>query len=66
MVCSSPTQTYPREYFTIPASKSQDRVGPGPGQHWHGPDDRGHPAAMEEHLNNSMAMQVRGERSLES
>uniref|UniRef100_A0A669B7R7 Afadin n=1 Tax=Oreochromis niloticus TaxID=8128 RepID=A0A669B7R7_ORENI len=26
-----PTQTYPREYFTIPASKSQDRVV-GPGQ----------------------------------
>uniref|UniRef100_A0A665V422 Afadin, adherens junction formation factor a n=1 Tax=Echeneis naucrates TaxID=173247 RepID=A0A665V422_ECHNA len=27
-----PTQTYPREYFTIPASKSQDRVvGPGQG-----------------------------------
>uniref|UniRef100_A0A671NHZ7 Afadin n=1 Tax=Sinocyclocheilus anshuiensis TaxID=1608454 RepID=A0A671NHZ7_9TELE len=24
-----PTQTYPREYFTFPASKSQDRMGPG-------------------------------------
>ncbi|XP_061756861.1 afadin isoform X13 [Nerophis ophidion] len=38
-----PTQTYAREYFTIPASKSQDRVaGPGPGasQHWHGTEDR--------------------------
>uniref|UniRef100_A0A8C6KF54 Afadin, adherens junction formation factor n=1 Tax=Nothobranchius furzeri TaxID=105023 RepID=A0A8C6KF54_NOTFU len=34
-----PTQTYPREYFTIPTSKSQDRVvGPGqvPSQHWQG------------------------------
>ncbi|TSR99439.1 Afadin [Bagarius yarrelli] len=27
-----PTQTYPRDYFTFPASKSQDRMGPGPGQ----------------------------------
>ncbi|KAM9339421.1 afadin [Symphorus nematophorus] len=38
-----PTQTYPREYFTIPASKSQDRVvGPGqaPTQHWQGMEDR--------------------------
>ncbi|KAM9703839.1 LOW QUALITY PROTEIN: afadin [Menidia menidia] len=36
-----PTQTYPREYFTIPASKSQDRVvGPGPAQHWQGLEDR--------------------------
>lgn len=38
-----PTQTYPREYFTIPASKSQDRVvGPGqmPPQHWQGMEDR--------------------------
>lgn len=38
-----PTQTYPREYFTIPASKSQDRVvgpGQGPSQHWQGMDDR--------------------------
>ncbi|XP_030051785.1 afadin isoform X3 [Microcaecilia unicolor] len=24
-----PTQTYAREYFTFPASKSQDRIGPG-------------------------------------
>ncbi|XP_028296454.1 afadin isoform X12 [Gouania willdenowi] len=37
-----PTQTYPREYFTIPASKSQDRVAPGQGppQHWQGMEDR--------------------------
>ncbi|KAM3602233.1 uncharacterized protein V6R79_000181 [Siganus canaliculatus] len=38
-----PTQTYPREYFTIPASKSQDRVigpGQGPAQHWQGMEDR--------------------------
>ncbi|XP_076612718.1 afadin isoform X3 [Chaetodon auriga] len=38
-----PTQTCPREYFTIPASKSQDRVvgpGQGPSQHWQGMEDR--------------------------
>ncbi|XP_060907586.1 afadin isoform X10 [Labrus mixtus] len=38
-----PTQTYPREYFTIPASKSTDRVvgpGQGPPQHWQGMEDR--------------------------
>uniref|UniRef100_A0A4W6EW59 Afadin n=1 Tax=Lates calcarifer TaxID=8187 RepID=A0A4W6EW59_LATCA len=38
-----PTQTYPREYFTIPVSKSQDRVvgpGQGPTQHWQGMEDR--------------------------
>ncbi|XP_061125846.1 afadin isoform X14 [Syngnathus typhle] len=38
-----PTQTYAREYFTIPASKSQDRVvgpGPGPSQHWQPMEDR--------------------------
>ncbi|XP_009987505.1 PREDICTED: afadin-like, partial [Tauraco erythrolophus] len=27
-----PTQTYTREYFTFPASKSQDRMGPAQGQ----------------------------------
>ncbi|TNN56102.1 Afadin [Liparis tanakae] len=38
-----PTQSYPREYFTIPASKSQDRVvvpGQGPSQHWQDMEDR--------------------------
>uniref|UniRef100_A0A1A7WJB7 Myeloid/lymphoid or mixed-lineage leukemia (Trithorax homolog), translocated to, 4 n=1 Tax=Iconisemion striatum TaxID=60296 RepID=A0A1A7WJB7_9TELE len=38
-----PTQTYPREYFTIPASKSQDRVvvpGQVPSQHWQGMEER--------------------------
>ncbi|XP_057678192.1 afadin isoform X4 [Corythoichthys intestinalis] len=34
-----PTQTYAREYFTIPASKSQDRVA-GPSQHWQVTEDR--------------------------
>uniref|UniRef100_A0A8C4RWT3 Afadin n=1 Tax=Erpetoichthys calabaricus TaxID=27687 RepID=A0A8C4RWT3_ERPCA len=40
-----PTQTYTREYFTFPASKSQDRMGPGPAQQWQNYEDRsmGHP-----------------------
>ncbi|XP_055740829.1 afadin-like isoform X8 [Salvelinus fontinalis] len=49
-----PTQTYPREYFTIPASKSTDRMGPAAGQLY--ADDRGPPGSMEDH-NSSMAMQ---------
>uniref|UniRef100_A0A4W5NLM3 Afadin n=1 Tax=Hucho hucho TaxID=62062 RepID=A0A4W5NLM3_9TELE len=50
-----PTQTYPREYFTIPASKSTDRMGPTAGQLY--ADDRGPPGSMEDHHNSSMAMQ---------
>ncbi|XP_045067224.1 afadin isoform X15 [Coregonus clupeaformis] len=50
-----PTQTYPREYFTIPASKSTDRMGPAPGQLY--ADDRGPPGPTEDHHHNSMAMQ---------
>nr|XP_043905363.1 afadin isoform X12 [Solea senegalensis] len=53
-----PTQTYSREYFTIPASKSQDRVvvGPGqaPGQHWQGMDDRVERLPVVENIHNSM------------
>ncbi|KAL0967409.1 hypothetical protein UPYG_G00251890 [Umbra pygmaea] len=56
-----PTQTYSREYFTIPASKSTDRMGPAPGQLY--PDDRGPPGPMEDHHNN-MSMQ-RGTHSQE-
>ncbi|XP_071323961.1 afadin isoform X4 [Trachinotus anak] len=51
-----PTQTYPREYFTIPASKSQDRVvgpGQGPSQHWQGMEDRER-LPMVENIHNSM------------
>ncbi|XP_026854422.2 afadin isoform X4 [Electrophorus electricus] len=51
-----PTQTYPREYFTFPASKSQDRMAPGPGQAWQGPEPEPLPP-MPEHHHNSMAMQ---------
>ncbi|XP_069575164.1 afadin isoform X4 [Brachyistius frenatus] len=52
-----PTQTYPREYFTIPASKSQDRVvGPGqvPSQHWQGMDDRERLPVVDSIHSNSM------------
>ncbi|XP_069370550.1 afadin isoform X19 [Paralichthys olivaceus] len=51
-----PTQTYPREYFTIPASKSQDRVvgsGQGPSQHWQGMEDRERLPVVE-NIHNSM------------
>ncbi|XP_078261320.1 afadin isoform X11 [Rhinoraja longicauda] len=34
-----PTQTYTREYFTFPTSRSQDRVSPVPGQ-WHHYDEK--------------------------
>lgn len=50
-----PTQTYPREYFTFPASKSQDRVGPG--QPWQSNEAEPLPP-MDNHTNNSMSMQV--------
>ncbi|XP_055728754.1 afadin-like isoform X13 [Salvelinus fontinalis] len=50
-----PTQTYPREYFTIPASKSTNRMDPAPGQLY--ADDRGPPGPMEDHHHNSIAMQ---------
>ncbi|KAM6906157.1 afadin isoform 4-T4 [Lycodopsis pacificus] len=52
-----PTQTYPREYFTIPASKSQDRVvvpGQGPPQHWQGMEDRERLPVVDNIHNNSM------------
>ncbi|XP_028252445.1 afadin isoform X6 [Parambassis ranga] len=52
-----PTQTYPREYFTIPASKSQDRVvgpGPGPSQLWQGMEDRERLPMVDSIHNNSM------------
>uniref|UniRef100_A0A673HZD7 Afadin n=1 Tax=Sinocyclocheilus rhinocerous TaxID=307959 RepID=A0A673HZD7_9TELE len=46
-----PTQTYPREYFTFPASKSQDRMGPG--QPWQNNEPEPLPP-MDNHSNNSM------------
>uniref|UniRef100_A0A671N8Y0 Afadin n=1 Tax=Sinocyclocheilus anshuiensis TaxID=1608454 RepID=A0A671N8Y0_9TELE len=46
-----PTQTYPREYFTFPASKSQDRMGPG--QPWQNNELEPLPP-MDNHSNNSM------------
>uniref|UniRef100_A0A667YMR1 Afadin, adherens junction formation factor n=1 Tax=Myripristis murdjan TaxID=586833 RepID=A0A667YMR1_9TELE len=55
-----PTQTYPREYFTIPASKSQDRVvgpGQGPSQHWQAMEDRERLPVVDNLHNNSMQVQ---------
>lgn len=54
-----PTQTYPRDYFTIPASKSQDRVigpGQGPAQHWQGMEDRERLPVVD-NVHNSMQVQ---------
>lgn len=54
-----PTQTYPREYFTIPASKSQDRVvgpGQGPSQHWQGMEDRER-LPLVDNIHNSMQVE---------
>ncbi|MGH0127463.1 UNVERIFIED_CONTAM: hypothetical protein FKN15_019152 [Acipenser sinensis] len=51
-----PTQTYTREYFTFPASKSQDRVGPGPGQQWQNYEDR-LPGQPDDHHSNNMSIQ---------
>ncbi|XP_065112353.1 afadin isoform X11 [Paramisgurnus dabryanus] len=48
-----PTQTYPRDYFTFPAPKSQDRVGPG--QPWQNNEPEPLPP-MDNHTNNNMAM----------
>ncbi|XP_059354328.1 afadin-like isoform X15 [Carassius carassius] len=50
-----PTQTYPREYFTFPASKSQDRMGPG--QPWQN-NELEPLLPMDNNSNNSMAMQA--------
>ncbi|XP_062858482.1 afadin isoform X3 [Trichomycterus rosablanca] len=48
-----PTQTYPRDYFTFPApSKSQDRMGPGPGQPWQGNEPEPLPPMDNHHHNN--------------
>ncbi|XP_051500664.1 afadin-like isoform X6 [Myxocyprinus asiaticus] len=49
-----PTQTYPREYFTFPASKCQDRMGPG--QPWQNNEPEPLPP-MDNHTNNNIAMQ---------
>uniref|UniRef100_G3NU64 Afadin n=1 Tax=Gasterosteus aculeatus aculeatus TaxID=481459 RepID=G3NU64_GASAC len=57
-----PTQTYPREYFTIPASKSQDRVvvvpGQGPSQHWQGVEDRERLPVVDNIHNNSSMQRI--------
>ncbi|KAF3703108.1 Afadin Afadin adherens junction formation factor [Channa argus] len=52
-----PTQTYPRDYFTIPAPKSQDRVvvpGQGPSHHWQGMEDRERLPVVDNIHSNSM------------
>ncbi|KAJ8396215.1 hypothetical protein AAFF_G00020820, partial [Aldrovandia affinis] len=51
-----PTQTYTREYFTFPASKSQDRMGPASGQPWQNSEERP-PGPMDDHHSSNMALQ---------
>lgn len=52
-----PTQTYTREYFTFPASKSQDRMGPAQSQ-WPNYEEKPQLQAESNHSINS-TMQVR-------
>ncbi|XP_076024133.1 afadin isoform X2 [Genypterus blacodes] len=52
-----PTQTYPRDYFTIPSSKNQDRVvgpGQGPSQHLQAMEDIEHLSVVDNTHNNNM------------
>ncbi|XP_041108494.1 afadin isoform X8 [Polyodon spathula] len=51
-----PTQTYTRDYFTFPASKSQDRMGPGPEQQWQNYGDRP-PGQPDDHHSSNMSIQ---------
>lgn len=52
-----PTQTYTREYFTFPASKSQDRMGPAQSQ-WPNYEEKPQLQAESNHSINT-TMQVR-------
>uniref|UniRef100_A0A8C2SCC7 Afadin, adherens junction formation factor n=1 Tax=Capra hircus TaxID=9925 RepID=A0A8C2SCC7_CAPHI len=52
-----PTQTSTREYFTFPASKSQDRVAP-PQSQWLGFEEK--PQVLADGNHSSAAVQVRG------
>lgn len=52
-----PTQTYTREYFTFPASKSQDRMGPTQSQ-WSSYEEKPQVQTENNHYI-STAMQVR-------
>ena len=53
-----PTQTYTREYFTFPASKSQDRAAPPP-PHSQWPAYEEEPQVRVDSSHPSAAMQVR-------
>lgn len=55
-----PTQTYPRDYFTIPSSKSQDRIvgpGQGPSQHLQAMEDIERLPVVDNIHNNSMQVE---------
>lgn len=55
-----PTQTYAREYFTFPASKSQDRVAP-PQHQWADYEEK--PRTHVDGSHSSITVQVRGAAS---
>lgn len=56
-----PTQTYTREYFTFPASKSQDRMAP-PQNQWPNYEEKPHMHPDSNH--SSIAIQVREKESM--
>lgn len=56
-----PTQTYTREYFTFPASKSQDRAAPPPPPHSQWPPYEEEPLVHTDGSHPSLAVQVSGE-----
>ncbi|XP_062980520.1 afadin isoform X14 [Elgaria multicarinata webbii] len=59
-----PTQTYTREYFTFPASKSQDRMGPAQNQ-WSSYEEKPQiPAENNHYISSAMQRVTRSEEEL--
>uniref|UniRef100_A0A8D2KSN8 Afadin n=1 Tax=Varanus komodoensis TaxID=61221 RepID=A0A8D2KSN8_VARKO len=59
-----PTQTYTREYFTFPASKSQDRMGPAQNQ-WSSYEEKPQiPAESNHYINSAMQRVTRSQEEL--
>ncbi|XP_077139323.1 afadin isoform X28 [Ranitomeya variabilis] len=52
-----PTQTYPREYFTFPNPKSQDRLNPPQGQ-WPDYEDKVHVQGGSNHSSNTSVQRI--------
>ncbi|XP_040821148.1 afadin isoform X4 [Ochotona curzoniae] len=58
-----PTQTYTREYFTFPASKSQDRMAAPPSQ-WPGYEDKPHVHMDSSHVSLAVQRVTRSQEEL--